>query len=81
MNGDLYIHDEEIRKPEKGTRVDHYWRDIFHLQTANENPTYPLLRRIVKAAPLVLPHGNSNVERGISVNGRMLTAERNKLSA
>lgn len=28
----LYIHDEEIRKPEKGTRVDHYWRDIFKLQ-------------------------------------------------
>ena len=63
----LYIHDEEIRKPEKGTRVDHYWRDIFQLQTATGNPRYPLLTRIVKAA-LVLPHG------------RMLTAERNKLS-
>ena len=28
----------------------------------------------------MLPHGNSDVERGISVNSRMLTAERNKLS-
>ena len=35
--------------------------------------------RIVKTA-LVLPHGNSDVERGISVNSRMLTNERNKLS-
>jgi len=75
----LYIHDEEIRKPEKGTRVDHYWRDIFQLQTANGNLRYPLLTTIVKAA-LVLPHGNSDVERGISVNSRMLTSERNKLS-
>ncbi|PFX13024.1 hypothetical protein AWC38_SpisGene22936 [Stylophora pistillata] len=75
----LYIHDEEIRKPEKGTRVDHYWRDIFKLQTANGNLRYPLLTTIVKAA-LVLPHGNSDVERGISVNSRMLTSERNKLS-
>ena len=40
---------------------------------------YPLLTRIVKTA-LVLPHGNSDVERGISVNSRMLTNERNKLS-
>ena len=75
----LYIYDEETRKPEKATRVDHYWSDIFQLQTANGNPRYPLLTRIVKAA-LVLPHGNSDVERGISVNSRMLTAERNKLS-
>ena len=29
---------------------------------------------------MVLPHGNSDVERGISVNSRMLTSERNKLS-
>ena len=75
----LYIHDEEIRKPEKGSRVDHYWRDIFQLQTATGNPRYPLLTRIMKAA-LVLPHENSDVERGISVNSRMLTAEKNKLS-
>ncbi|XP_015763919.1 PREDICTED: protein pelota homolog [Acropora digitifera] len=58
---------DQIRKPEKGTRLDHYWRDIFQLQTATGNPRYPLLTRIVKAA-LVLPHG------------RMLTAERKKLA-
>ena len=72
----LYIYDEEIRKPGKGTRVDHQWRDIFELQTAMETRRYPLLTRIVKAA-LVLPHGNSDVKRGISVNSRMLTTERN----
>ena len=80
MNGDCTFMMKRSGKPEKGTRVDHYWRDIFQLQTANGNPRYPLLTRIVKAAPLVLLIGNSDVEREISVNSRMLTAERNKLS-
>lgn len=51
----------------------------FNSRQQMETPGYPLLTRIVKAA-LVLPHRNSDVERGISVNSRMLTAERNKLS-
>ena len=59
----LYLHDEDVKKHEKGTRVDHYWRDIFQLQTANANPRYPLLTKVVKSA-LILPHGNSDVERG-----------------
>ena len=75
----LYLHDKDIKKPDKDTRVDHYWRRIFKLQTTNGNSRYLLLTRIVKTA-LVLPHGNSNVERGISVNSRMLTNERNKWS-
>ena len=75
----LYIHDEEIRKLEKGTRVDHKWRDIFQFQRTNGNPRYHVLTRIVKAA-LVLRHGNADVERGISVNSRIFTAEGNKLS-
>ena len=75
----LYLYHEESRKHEKGTRVQHHWRDIFRLQTANGNPRYPMLTSIVKA-PLVLLHGNSDVERGTSINSRMLTAVRNKLS-
>ena len=75
----LYLHDKDITKLDKDTRVGHYWRRIFKLQKTNGNSRYPLLTRIVKTA-LVLPHGNSDVERGISVNNRMLTNERNKLS-
>ena len=75
----LYLHDKDITKPDKDTRVDHYWHCIFKLQTTNGNSRYSLLTRIVKTA-LVLPHGNSDVKRGISVNSRMLTNERNKLS-
>ena len=29
----LYLHDKDITKPDKDTRVDHYWRRIFKLQT------------------------------------------------
>jgi len=36
------------------------------------------LTNVVKAA-LVLPHGNADVERGVSVINRVVTAERNKL--
>ena len=75
----LYLPDKDITKPDKDTREDHYWRRIFKLQTTNGNSKYTLLTRIVKTA-LVLPHGNSDVERGISVNSRMLANERNKLS-
>ena len=38
-----------------------------------------ILTDLVKAA-LVLPHGNADVERGESVNKRVVTAERNKLN-
>ena len=66
----LYLHDKDITKPDKDTRVDHYWRHIFKVQTTNGNSRYSLLTGIVKSA-LVLPHGNSDVKRGISVNSRM----------
>ena len=65
MKGEA-VEDKDITKPDKDTRVDHYWRRIFKLQKTNGNSRYPLLTRIVKTA-LVLPHGNSDVEREISV--------------
>ena len=74
----MYLHDVDVKKPDQKTRVDHYWRDVFKLKTSNGNTKYPHLTNVVKAA-LVLPHGNADVERGVSVNNRVVTAERNKL--
>ena len=74
----MYLHDVDVKKPDEKTRVDHYWRDVFKLKTSNGNTKYPHLTNVVKAA-LVLPHGNADVERGVSVNNRVVTAERNKL--
>ena len=57
--------------------MDHYWREVFKLKTSSGSTKYPHLTN-VKAA-LVLPHGNVDVEGAVSVNSRVVTAERNKL--
>ena len=75
---DVNLHDVDVEKPDEKTRVDHYWRDVFKLKTSNGNTNYPHLTKVVKAA-LLLPHGNEDVERGMSENNRVVTAERNKL--
>ena len=67
-----------LKKPDEKTRVDHYWRGVLKLKTSNGNTKYPQLTNDVNAA-LVLPHGNADVERGVSVNNSGVTAERNKL--
>ena len=74
----MYLHDVDVKMPDEKTRVDHYWREVFKLKTSSGNTKYPHLTNVVKAA-LVLPHGNADVERGVSVNNRVVTAERNKL--
>jgi len=58
--------------------VDHYWRGVLKFKTSNRNTKYPQLTNDVNAA-LVLPRGNADVERGVSVNNSVVTAERNKL--
>jgi len=68
-----------IQNPDEKTRLDHYWREVFKLKTSSGSTQYLHLTDVVKAA-LVLPHGNADVERGKSVNNRVLTAERNKLN-
>ena len=50
--------------------------EVFKLKTSSGNKKYPHLKNVVKAA-LVLPHGNADVGRGVSVNNRIVTAERN----
>lgn len=74
----MYLHDVDVKMPDEKTRVDHYWREVFKLKTSSGNPKYPHLTNVVRAA-LVLPHGNVDVERGVSLNNRVVTAERTNL--
>ena len=76
----MYLHGVDVKKTDEKTRVGHYWRDVFKLKTSNGNTNckYPHLKNTVKVAS-VLPHGNADAERGVSVNNRVVTAERNKL--
>ena len=60
-------------------RVDHFWRDIFVLKRSGGQPKYPCLTDLIKTA-LVIPHGNADVERGLSVNNSFVTGERSLLS-
>ena len=73
-----YVHDDEVKTAAEESRVDHYWRRVFQLTTAVGNIKYPHLAKVVKAA-LVLPHGNADVERGVSVNNQIVTPERSRL--
>ena len=77
--------DEKLWKIEKDDevelrRIDHYWRDILKLKTGSGKDKYPRHGKIVKGV-LALPHGNADVERGLSDNKKMLGKDRVKLSS
>ncbi len=61
-------------------RVDHYWRDcVFPIKTSTMEQKYPTLEKVIKTA-LIIPHGNSDVERGFSVNKDMIGDDRTLLT-
>ena len=77
--------DQKLWKIEKDDevelrRIDHYWRAILKLKTGSGKDKYPRLGKIVKGV-LALPHGNADVERGLSDNKKMLGKDRVKLSS
>ena len=60
------------------TKVDHFWREVFSHATSNDTRKYATLTDVLKMA-LSLPHGNADVERGLSVNNSIVTKERYQL--
>ena len=77
--------DEKLWRIEKDDevelrRIDNYWRDILKLKTGSGKDKYPSLGKKVKGV-LTLPHGNADVERGLSDNKKMLGKDRVKLSS
>jgi len=60
-------------------RVDLYWNEISALKTAADQPKYAHLTKLVRVL-LVIPHGNADVERGLSVAKRSFTDDRANLS-
>ncbi|KAL3228236.1 hypothetical protein MRX96_048683 [Rhipicephalus microplus] len=51
--------------------VDQHWQKVFELKKADGSAKYPLLCKVIKAL-LCIPHGNADLERGLSENRRML---------
>jgi hypothetical protein len=62
----------------KHSRVDHYWREILAITTADGVQKYPTLAVVVKTA-LIIPHSNADVERSLSINNRTVTIDRSNL--
>lgn len=57
-------------------RVDSYWNKVFiSLKRENGEQKYTFLPSLFKAL-LTVSHGNSDVERGFSKSGKVLTADR-----
>lgn len=70
---------EETDGEVKYRRIDHYWRDCLDIKTGTGKVKYANLSTVVRAS-LVLPHGNADVERGLSDNKRLVSKERVRLS-
>ena len=56
-------------------RIDHYWKNIFSMNMEDGKIKYKCLPELVKSA-LILPHGNADVERSLSVNTSGVTEDR-----
>lgn len=59
-------------------RVDTYWIKVFDLKAPSGKPRYPELSSYVPSL-LTLAHGNSDVEKGFSVNEYIVTKDRHSL--
>jgi hypothetical protein len=53
-------------------RIDYYWNQIISLTNNVGLPKYPTLAKIVRNV-LIMSHGNSDVERGFSINEHFVT--------
>lgn len=59
--------------------IDYYWNKVLSIVQNNGYPKYPTLSKLIKNI-LIISHGNSDVERGFSINNNLLTEERTLLS-
>ena len=56
-------------------RIDHYWRNIFSMKMEDGKIKYKCLPELVMSA-LILPHGNADFERSLSVITKIVTEDR-----
>ena len=56
-------------------RIDHYWRNIFSMKMEDGKIKYKCLPELMKSA-FILPHGNADVERSLSVITKIVTEDR-----
>jgi len=59
-------------------RVNLFLRKVFELRDVTEKERYPAQQKVVRAS-LVIAHGNTDVERGLSDNKRVVSKERTEM--
>ena len=74
----VYSVDEDVAQVETGQRVDHVWRAVFCLKSADGTPRFSVLPKVIKA-DLILAQMNAESERTLSVNACIVTQERTLL--
>jgi len=60
-------------------RIDFYWNKVLAITTTDGRPKYSTLAKLVKNI-LIISHGNSDVERGFSINQNIVAPNRSLLS-
>ncbi len=78
--GDEWVRFQELDITEEDStmRVDHFWKSIFDRGDVCGD-AFEVLPKLVRCA-LLLSHSNTDVERSLSVNKRVLTKEKTALS-
>lgn len=71
----VYQMEDDLEEKE---RVDYYWKEVISQKQEGGKPKYKFLPLLIKRA-LILPHGNADVERSLSVNKNVVTVDRPEL--
>lgn len=66
---------ENKLKYESNSRIDEYWNLVLKQTNTSNEPKYPNLTIFI-ANIICISHGNSDVERGFSISGNVLSFDR-----
>ena len=75
----IFDSDSHIKLSElpETVRIDEYWRELFVLKNPLKKLKYEKLSTLIKTV-FTLPHGNSDPERGFSINKAMVDINHNE---
>ena len=67
------IEDKPVEEEYKYRNIDEFWSDMADIKDSTTGALkYPNLSKLASHCLLVLPHGNSDPERGFSINKNIL---------
>ena len=77
----LFIFDSEthtkLSELSENVRIDEYWKELSDLRNSLKKLKYEKLSSLIKTV-FILPYGNSDPERGFSINKAMVDINHNE---